>query len=121
MKPNRRFRKRIGAKGPYGPQGSDENIDSSDQSGGGGGGGVSSTFVSTGLSTESRFLLVNTKPIMMNSNPKTATIAPIMTVYPGMKSNAGSLYASRERMAPPITKSAPKHTGPERVYSRHVK
>jgi hypothetical protein len=44
-----------------------------------------------------------------------------MTVYSPKKAYAASVYASREIMAPPITKSAPRHTGPERVYSRHVK
>ena len=80
MKPTSEKVKRIGARGPKRPKGSEVNIESSDQSGGGGGGGVSSSFMSTGLSTESRFFLVKMKPIIMNSNPRIATIAPIIMV-----------------------------------------
>ena len=80
MKPISVKIKRIRARGPKGPKGSEVVIESSDQSGGGGGGGVSSSFVSTGLSTESRFFLVKMKPIIMNSNPRIATIAPIIMV-----------------------------------------
>ena len=51
------------------------------QSGGGGGGGVSSSFVSTGLKTESRFFFVKAKPIIMSINPITAMTAPISCVF----------------------------------------
>jgi hypothetical protein len=85
------------------------------QSIGGGGGGVSSTFVSTGAITESRFFFVKKNPTRIKISPSTATPAPMSTVISPKKAYCASMDGSSAIIAPAIIRSAPRHTGPERT------
>lgn len=91
------------------------------QSIGGGGGGVSSTLVSTGVKTESRFFFVKKNPTKIKISPSTATPAPMSTVISPKNSYCAPMDGSSAMIAPAITRSAPRQTGPERTYERHVR
>ncbi len=82
---------------------------------------MSSTLVSTGAKTESRFFFVKKNPTRIRISPNTATPAPMSTVISPKKAYEGSIDGSSAIIAPAITRSAPRQTGPERTYERHVR